>query len=41
MRHQSQGTADVFVKKKIEDGIPTTVEYLHKELIEFPDTKLA
>ena len=30
------------MKKNIEYGIPTTIEYLHKELIEFdPDTKLA
>ena len=29
------------MKKNIEDGIPTTIEDLRKELIEFPDTKLA
>ena len=40
MRHRIQGTAAVFVKEKIEYGIPTTIEDLHKELIEFPDTKL-
>ena len=40
MRHQSQGKHIVFVKKNIEYDIPTTIEDLRKELIEFPDTKL-
>ena len=29
------------MKKNTEDGIPTTIEDLRKELIEFPATKLA
>ena len=29
------------MKKNIEDGIPTTIEDLHKELIIVPHTKLA
>ena len=41
MRHRSQGTTAIFVKKSIEDDIPTTIEFLRKELSEFPDTKLA
>ena len=41
MRHQIQGTTNVFVKRNIEYEIPTTIQDLRKELNEFPDTKLA
>ena len=41
MRHRIQGTTIVFMKKHIEDGIPSTIEDLCKELYEFPNTKLA
>ena len=41
MRHRSQGIAIEFMKKKIEYGTPNTIEYLCKELIEFPNSKLA
>jgi hypothetical protein len=41
MRHRSQATATVFVKKNIHDNSPTTIEALRQQLLDLPDNKLA
>jgi ATP-dependent DNA helicase PIF1 len=41
MRHRSQATAAVFVKKNIHDNSPTTIEALRQQLLDLPDNKLA
>jgi hypothetical protein len=41
MRHRSQATAAVFVKKNIHDNSPTTIEVLCQQLTDLPDNKLA
>jgi len=40
MRHRSQTTASVFVKKYIENNLPTTVSDLRQCLHDSPDSKL-
>jgi ATP-dependent DNA helicase PIF1 len=40
MRHRSQETAAVFVKKNIHDNSPTTIEALRQQLLDLPDNKL-
>jgi ATP-dependent DNA helicase PIF1 len=40
MRHRSQATAAVFVKKNIHDNSPTTILDLRQQLIDLPDNKL-
>ena len=41
MRHRSQATAAVFVKKNIHDNSTTTIEVLCQQLTDLPDNKLA
>ena len=41
MRHCSQTTFAVFVKKNIHDNSPTTILELWQQLIDLPDNKLA
>ena len=39
MRHRSQATATIFVKKYIENNLPTIVSYIQQCLHDFPDSK--
>ncbi|XP_057839483.2 uncharacterized protein LOC131049446 [Cryptomeria japonica] len=41
MCHCSQGLATIFIKKNVEENIPTTVENLHAHLKTLPNTQLA
>ena len=40
MRHRSQGISSMFVKKNLEDSIPTTIENLHLHIQQIPNTQL-
>ena len=40
MHHRSQALALVFIKQKIDDNIPSTIEDLHSHLTNLPDCQL-
>ena len=41
MRHRSQALASVFIKRKIDDNIPNSIENLRSHLTNLPDCQLA
>ena len=41
MRHRSQSTASVFIKRKVEDNTPSTIEDLRSHLTNLHDNQLA
>ena len=40
MRHRSQETTSVFVKKNLHDNSPTTIDNLRQQIYDLPDNKL-
>ena len=41
LRYRTQGIATVFLKRNVEENIPTTIEDLRAHLRDVPDTQLA
>lgn len=41
MRHCSQATTSIFIKRKVEENIPTTIEHLSTHLHSLPNKQLA